>query len=153
MCSGVIWRLIVTVHVFKCHYKASFWWYMHSRSLLTTDRAWYFISKVWNRLRQLSLSHDNGQSMVIYHSFNKHVLSVVIVSWQRSDHGNISFIYEAICVSCNRLMTTYRALLCSKLWNMLRQLSLSYDNGQSMVIYHSSLKHVLSVVIVSWQRT
>ena len=151
MCSGVIWRLIVTVHVFKCHYKASYWWYMHSRSLLSYHS--------WQRTEQgnLSLRYETGsvscQSMVIYHSFNKLVLSVVIVSWQRSDHGNISFIYEAICVSCNRLMTTYRALLCSKLWNMLRQLSLSYDNGQSMVIYHSSLKHVLSVVIVSWQRT
>ena len=31
---------------------------------------------------------------------------------------------------------------------MLRQLSSSHDNGQSMVIHHSSMKHASSVVIV-----
>ena len=31
-------------------------------------------------LCQLSSSHDNGQSMVIYHLCMKHALSVVIVS-------------------------------------------------------------------------
>ena len=32
---------------------------------------------------------------------------------------------------------------------MLGQLSSSHDNGQSMVIYPSSMKHALSLVIVS----
>ena len=35
-----------------------------------------------------------------------------------------------------------------KEWNMLRQLSSSPDNGQTMVIYPSSMKHAPSVVIV-----
>ena len=36
---------------------------------------------------------------------------------------------------------------------MLRQLSSSHDNAQSMVKYTSSIKHALSAVIVSWQRS
>ena len=77
-------------------------------------------------LRQLLSSHDNGQSMVIYHSCMKHAPSVVIVSCQRSEHD-----YSSL-----RL-------------NMLCQLSSSHDNGQSMVIYHLCMKHALTVVIVS----
>ena len=34
--------------------------------LMTTVRAWLFIPKAWNMLRQLSSWHDNGQSMVIH---------------------------------------------------------------------------------------
>ena len=82
----------------------------------------------------------------------KHALSLVIVTWQRSEHGYSSLRYETCSVSCHRHMTTVRAwLFIPKIWNMLRQLSSSHDNGQSMVIHHSSIKHAPSVVIVTWQ--
>ena len=104
--------------------------------------------------RQLSSSHDNGQSMVIHPLGVKHARSVVIASWQRSEHGYSSLRYETCLVSCHRLMTTVRAwLLISKVWNMLRQLSSSHDNGQSMVIHPEGMKHALTVDIVSWQRS
>ena len=78
--------------------------------LMTTVRAWYYIPKVWNMLRQFSSWHDNGQSMVI------HPLR-----------------YETCSVSCHRLKKTVRAwLFISKIWNMLRQLSSWHDNCQSM---------------------
>ena len=64
-------------------------------------------------LRQLSSSHDNGQSMVIYPLDMNHAPSIVIVSKQRSEHGNISLRYET----------------------MLRQLLSSHNNGHIMVIY------------------
>ena len=64
-------------------------------------------------LRQLLLSSDNGQSMVKYPYGMNHGPSVVIVSRQRSEHGNISLRYEPCTVSC---------------------LLSSSDNGQSMVI-------------------
>ena len=105
-------------------------------------------------LRQLPSSHDNGQSMDIYNSSMKHAPSVVIVAWQRSGHRNISIMYKTCSVSCHRVMTTVRAwLFTPKVWNMLSQLSSSHDNGQSMKIYPSSMKHALSIVIVSWQRS
>ena len=127
--------------------------------LMTTVRAWLFISKVWNMLRQLSSWHDNGQSMIIHlkgmknassvvivswqrseHGYPslryEHAWSVVIASWQRSEHGYSSLRYETCSDSCHRDMTTVRAwLFISKVWNMLRQLSSPYDNGQSMVIH------------------
>ena len=104
--------------------------------LMTTVRAWIFISKVWNMLRQLSSWHNNGQSMVIHLYGMKHAPTVVIVTWQRSEHGYSSLRYETCSVSCHRLMTTVRAwLFISMVWNMLRQLSSWHDNGQSMVIY------------------
>ena len=85
-------------------------------------------------LRQLLSSHDNGQSMVIYHSCMKHAPSVVIVSCQRSEHGYSSLRYETCSVSCHR--DTVRAwLFIPKLLTMLRQLLSSHDNGQSMVVY------------------
>ena len=94
--------------------------------LMTTGRAWLFISKVWNMLRQFS-----------------------IVSWQRSEHGNISLRYEPCSVSWYRLMTTVRAWwYIPKVWTMLRQLLSSCDNCQSMVIYPWGIIHALSVVIV-----
>ena len=62
--------------------------------------------------------------------------TVVIVSWQRSEHGYSSLRYETCSVSFHRLMTTDRAwLFIPKVWNMLRQLSSWHDNGQSMVIH------------------
>ena len=65
-------------------------------------------------LCQLLSSHNNGQSMVIYPKDTNHFPSVVIVSLQRSEHGNISLRYEPCSVSC---------------------LLSSSDNGGSMVIY------------------
>ena len=64
-------------------------------------------------LRQLLSFHDNGQSMVIYPLGMNHAPSVVIVSGQRSEHGNISLRYEPCSV----------------------KLLSSHDNCQSMVIY------------------
>ena len=49
---------------------------------ISTVRACLFIPKVWKRLCQLSSSHINGQSMVMYSSGMKHAPAVVIVSWQ-----------------------------------------------------------------------
>ena len=120
--------------------------------LMTTVRAWLFIYKVWNMLWQLSSSHDNGQSMVIHPESMKHAPAVVIVTWQRSEHG-LSFLrYETCSVSCHRLMTMVRAwLFISKVWTMLRQLLSSSDNGQSMVIYLLGMNHAPSLVIFSWQ--
>ena len=103
--------------------------------LVTTVRAWLFISKIWNMLRQFSSSHDNGQSMGIHSLGMKHAPLVVIASWQRSEHGYSSLRYETCSDSCHRLMTTVRAwLFIMKVWNMLQQLSSWHDNGQSMVI-------------------
>ena len=120
--------------------------------LMTTVRAWLVIPKVWNMLCWLS-SHDNGLSMFIYPWGMKHSLSVVIVSWQRSEHVYISLKYEICSVSWHRLMTTVRAwLYIPQVWNMLRQLPSSRDNWQSMVIYALGMKHAPSVVIVSWQQ-
>ena len=103
---------------------------------MTTVRLLLFISKVWNMLRQLTSSHDKGQSMVIHLKGIKQAPSVVIVTWQRSEHVYPSLRYETCSDSCHRDMTTVRAwLFISKVWNMLRQLSSSHDNGQSMVIH------------------
>ena len=77
--------------------------------LTTTVRARWYIHKVWNMLRQLSSSKNNGQSMVLYPFGMNHAPSVVIVSWQRSEHGNISLRYEPCSVSCYHLMTAVRA--------------------------------------------
>ena len=67
---------------------------------------------------KLSSSHDNGKSMIT------------------------PLKYESCSVSCPHLMTTVRAwLFFSKLCNMLCQVSSSYENGQSMEIYHSCMKH------------
>ena len=62
-------------------------------------------------LRQLSSSHDNGQSMVIHPEGMKHALTVDIVSLQRSEHGYSSLRYETCSDSCHRDMTTVRAWL------------------------------------------
>ena len=145
--------------------------------LMTTVRAWLFILKVWimlwqltsshdngqsmvihlkiwNMLRQLSSWHDNGQSMVIHLLGMKHAPKVDIVSWQRSEHGYSSLRYKTCSDSCHRDMTTVRAwLFISNVWNMLRQLSSSHDNGQSMVIRLLGMEHAPTVVIVTWQRS
>ena len=125
--------------------------------LMTTDRAWLFIPKVWNMLcwlsshdnglsmviypsgmimlRQLSSSHDNRRSMVIHPLGMQHAPSLVIVPWQQSEHGDAPLRYETCSVSCHSLMTTNRAwLLIPRVWNMLRPLSSSHDNGRSMFI-------------------
>ena len=121
---------------------------------MTLVRTWLFIPKVWNMLRQLSSWHDNTQSMVLHPLGMKHAPSVVIVTWQRSEHGFSSLRYETCSVSCHRDMTTVRAwLFIPKVWNMLRQLSSPHDTGQSMVIHLLGMKHAPSVVIVTWQRS
>ena len=122
--------------------------------LMTTVRAWLFILKVWNMLRQLSSSHDSGQSMVIHPEGMKHAPTVDIVSWQRSEHGYLSLRYETCSDSCHRDMTMVRAwLFISKVWNLLRQLTSSDDNGQSMIIHLYGIKQAPSFVIVTWQRS
>ena len=105
-------------------------------------------------LCHLSSSSDNGKSMVIYPSGMNHAPSVVIVSWQRSEHGSISLRYEPCSVSIYRLMTTVRAWqYIPTLLTMLRQLLSSSDNGQSMVIYPLGMNYAPSVVIIYWQRS
>ena len=84
----------------------------------------------------------------------KHAPTVVIVTWQRSEHGYLSLRSEICLVSCHRLMTTVRAwLFIPKVWNMLGQLSSPYDNGQSKVIHPLGMNLAPSVVIASWQRS
>ena len=123
-------------------------------SLMTLVKAWKYIIHLWNMVRQLSSSYCNGQSMVMHPLGIKHAPSVVIASWQRSGHGNISISYKSCSVICHHLMTTFRTCWYPPhVWNLLRQMSSSHDNGQSMVIYHSCMKHALSVVIVSRQRS
>ena len=61
--------------------------------------------------RQLSSSHDNGQSMVIHPEGMKHAPTIDIVICQRSEHGYSSLRYETCSVSCHRLMTTVKAWL------------------------------------------
>ena len=98
--------------------------------LMTTDKAWLCIPKIWIMPHKLASSHNNGQSMII------------------------PFKYESCSVSCHHLMTTVRAWLSiSKVCNKLCQVSSSYDNDQSMEIYHSCMKHAPSVVIVLWRRS
>ena len=122
--------------------------------LMTMVRAWLFISKVWNMLRQLSSWHDNVQSMVNYSKGMRHTQTVVIVTWQLSEHSYSSLRYETCSVSCHRVLTTVRAwLFIPKVWNMLRQLSSWHEIGQSMVIHILGMKHAPTVVIVSWQRS
>ena len=121
---------------------------------MTTVRAYMYIIHVWNMLRQLSSSHDNGQSMVIYHPCMKHAPSVTFVSWQRMEHDHISLRSESWSVSCHRVMPTIKAwLFINKVWNILRQSSSSLDNGQSMVIYPLGMNHAHSLVIVTWKRS
>ena len=116
-------------------------------------------------LRQLSSSHDNGQSMEIYHISLKtctasclrlmttdkawlYIPKIRIMPHKlSSSHDNDKSMitplkYESCSVSCHHLMTTVRAwLYFSKVCNMLCQVSTSYENGQSMEIYHSCMKH------------
>ena len=144
--------------------------------LITTVRAWLYIIHVWNMLRQLSSPHDNIHSMVVNPLGMKHApsvviiswqwseiddtplsmshaLSVAIVSWQRSEHGYLSLRYETCFVGCRLMTTVWVWLYIPQVWNMLHQLSSSHENGQSMVIYPSSMNNALSVDIVSWQRS
>ena len=92
--------------------------------------------------------------MVTYPYDINHAPSVVIVSWKRSEHGNISLRYEPCSVSCHHLVTTVRAwLYFPEVLSMLRHLLSSSDNGQSMVIYPLGMNHAPSVAIVYWQRS
>ena len=100
-------------------------------------------------LRDLSSSHASGQNMVIHPYGVKHASSVVIVLWQRSEHGFIFPRYKTCSVSCYCLMTTVRkCYYIPRVLNILLQLSSSHDNSQSMVIYPSCMRHAPSVVIV-----
>ena len=152
-------------------------WSVSCYRLVTTVRAWQYIPKVWTMLRHFLSSSDNGQSMVIYPLGMNHAPSVVFVSWQRSEHGNLYLRYDPNSVSCYRLVTTVRAWLyilwyepCSvscyrlmttvrawlyilKVWTVLRQMLSFSDNGHSMVIYPLGMNHAPSVVIVSWPRS
>ena len=150
---------------------------------MKTNRTCSLIANVWNKLHQLSSTYDNGQSMVIhpqvwnmlyqlsstYDNWQRMVINplgmkhapwVVIISWQRSEHGDTPPRYErheACTVSCHIFMATDRAWWypsgmkyarsvviiswqrsehgdTSQVWNMLRQLSPSHDNGKNMVI-------------------
>ena len=98
--------------------------------LMTTARARLFISKVWNMLRQLSSSHFNGQSMVIYHISLKTCPPSCLHLMTTDKHGYTSQKYESCPTSCLRLMTTVRVSL-----------------------HPSSMSHALSVAIFSWQRS
>ena len=121
--------------------------------VMTTDRAWLFIPKVLNMLCRFS-AHDNGQSMFIYPSGLKYAQSVVIVWWQRTEHGDLSLRHETCSVGCHRLMTTAKAwLYILQVWNMLHQLSSSHDNGKSMVIHPLGMQHAPSLAIVSLQQS
>ena len=83
-----------------------------------------------------------------------HAPSVVIISWQRSEHANISLRYKSCTDSCYCLVTTVKAWkYIPKVLTMLRQLLSSHDNGQSMVLYPLGMKHAPLVVIGSWQRS
>ena len=62
-------------------------------------------------LRQLSLSHANGQNMVVYSSGMIHAPSVVIVSCQWSEHGSVFVRYDTCSVSCHCLMPMLGARL------------------------------------------
>ena len=135
-CSVICHRLVTTVRehgkIFL-RYESCF---VICHRLTTAVRAWWYIHQVWNMLRQLSSSNDNGQSMVIYPFGMNHAPSVEVVSWEQSEHGNISLRYKSCSVICNRLTKTVRAWwYIHQVWIMLRQLLSSHYNGQSMVIY------------------
>ena len=119
---------------------------------MTTDGAW-IIPKGWiTMLWPLSWAYENWQSR--FHTLGKNAPSVVIVSWQRSEHWHLFLRYESCSVSCHSLITLVRAWkYIIHLWNMARQVSSSYDNGQSMVIHPLGIKHAPSVVIFTRQRT
>ena len=71
-----------------------------------------------------------------------HAPSVVIISSQRSEHSNISFMWEISSVSCHRLITTVRVwVFIHKVFRpegymtMLCPLSWDHDNWRSMFIH------------------
>ena len=98
-------------------------------------------------LCQLAWSDNNGQGMAMYFSVMKHAPSVVIVSLQRSENGNVFLRYEACSISFHRLMIKDRAwLFIQNICNMLCQLSSPNDIGKSKVIppQVSDMPHQLS---------
>ena len=106
----------------------------HCHETMSTDGV-CFIPKGWITIVwPLSWEDDNWQSR--FQKLGKNAPSVVIVSWNWSEHGYISLKYEYGSVSWHRLMTTVRAwLYIHQVWNMLCQLSSSNDNGHSMIIH------------------
>ena len=83
----------------------------------------------------------------MYFSVMKHASSVVIVSLQRSENGNVFLRYEACFISFHRLMIKDRAwLFIQNICNMLCQLSSPNEIGQSKVIppQVSDMPHQLS---------
>ena len=140
---------------------------------MTTDGAWFipygYITMLW----LLSRDDDNWRSTIHTKGIYYHALTVVMWRWLLTKH--VSYMNDILPCSdrCDRTMTTVGACFILEgyvimlwplswddqsremyhyLWNMLRQLSSSYDNGQSMLICHSSMKHAPSVVFALWQR-
>ena len=68
---------------------------------MTTDRACLSLRY---ETCSVVISHNNGQSMVIYSSGMKHVPSVATDSSQWSEHGHVFLGYETCSVSCHRLI-------------------------------------------------
>ena len=79
----------------------------HCHETMSTDGV-CFIPKGWITIVwPLSWEDDNWQSR--FHTLGKNAPTVVIVSWQRSEHGHSSLRYESCSVSCHRLMKLVRA--------------------------------------------
>ena len=121
------------------------WWYrlryetcsISCHHPMATNRAWLLLPKVWNKLRQLSSSHDNSQSMAIPPSGMQNALSVSsahdngnsivtptspppqIWNMLRSEHADIRLRYKTCFISCLCLMITIRTLF----WSQTRYIS------------------------------
>ena len=132
-----------------------------------------YIPMVWKILCQLSSSHDNSQSRVIYHSCKKHAPSVVIITWQRSEYdytlSRMSHALSVAIISWQRPEHGYSSLgmkyapsvviVSWQRWehgnisyifkNMPCKLSSPHDNGQSMVIHPKDMNHAPQVVFIS----
>ena len=79
----------------------------HCHETMSTDGV-CFIPKGWITIVwPLSWEDDNWQSR--FQTLGKNAPSVVIVSWQRSEHGHSTLRYESYSVSCHRLMQLVRA--------------------------------------------
>ena len=146
---------------------------------MTMDRTWSLIANVCNKLRQLSSTYDNGQSIVLRPQvWNMlYLLSSTYDNWQRIVINSLGMKHAPSVVIISRQWSGhgyYPPPVIWKAWSMHRQLSLFHGNGQSMVIplryeicsvsshhfmttvrpwwYLPGMKHVTSVVVISWQR-
>ena len=141
------------INAFNCRCSITWWWFIHSSATIVPP------CESGHVLASAPVEPYFFGWCNLYPYGMKNSLSVVFISWHQSEQGNISFMYEtcsvschhhmttvrvwlyplkneSCSVSCHHLMTTARArLFISKVWNMLRQLLSSSDNGQSMVIY------------------